>query len=251
VQKGSMQAQGAITFRIRRFQPAEQPSPYYQEYYLPLNRESTLLDGLIYIREELDGTLAFRCSCRSAICGSCGLRVNDKAVLACHTRIGEVLDSQDQAIIVLEPLRNLPVIKDLIVDFGEIFSRLEKIQPWLNTAGHRPPANSEHLVMPDQQYHDLNRIDVCILCGICFSECPVMAKDRSFLGPVALVKSRRFLLDSRDVASRGRLQQLLEMGILKCQEFDHCPVECPKGISLAEDIMRPLQEQIRELGIAE
>jgi succinate dehydrogenase/fumarate reductase iron-sulfur protein len=236
-----MSSRQEFLFRIQRFDSTLRPTPYFQEYVIAWEPDATILDSLIYIKEQQDNTLVFRCSCRSAICGSCAVRVNNKGVLACHTKLREVITDQSESIIIIEPLKNLPLIKDLVVDFEDIFTRLRKIQPWLNTGGYHPPSDKEHLVYPDQNYHQLNHIDNCILCGICYSECPVVSERRSFIGPSAAIKALRFILDSRDINHKGRLQQLMELGIPLCREPDRCPVECPKEISLAEDVMKPLQ----------
>ena len=234
-----MKGEQEFSIRVLRFDPEGSESPFFQEYRLSMDQSSTVLDALVKIKETQDSTLTFRCSCRSAICGSCAVRVNDKGILACHTRLEEVV--KDQEPIIIQPLRNLRPIKDLVVDLEVFFEKLKKTQPWLITAGYLPPLNKEHIVYPDEKYQRLNKVDNCTLCAICYSDCPVVAEGSSFIGPAAVVKAMRFLLDSRDVAHKGRCQQLLELGILQCEEPDQCPVECPKGISLAEDVMKPLQ----------
>jgi succinate dehydrogenase/fumarate reductase iron-sulfur protein len=239
-----MRGDREFLLRIQRFDPERGESPYLQEYSVSLDPSSTVLDALIKIKEDIDSSLTFRRSCRSAICGSCAVRVNDKGILACHTRLEEVAKNQDP--IVIEPLRNFRVIKDLVVDMEVFFEKVKKIQPWLITAGYIPPHNKEHIVYPDEKYRQLNKVDNCILCAICYSDCPVVSKNPSFIGPVAAVKAIRFLLDSRDVAHRGRCQQVLELGARQCEEPEQCPVECPKEISLAEDVMKPLQKRSKK-----
>ena len=169
---------------------------------------STVLDGLIRIREEVDGTLSLRCSCRSAICGSCAVRVNGEAGLACNTKIIDVLSGEGNTVTV-EPAGNLPVVKDLVVDFEPFWEKVKAVEPWLQPAGEEP--KTEYLA-PDEDMLHLAGVVSCILCGACVSDCTVMEVDSNFLGPAALAKSYRFVGDPRDDSNQQRFNPLNEYG---------------------------------------
>lgn len=230
-----------ITLQVHRYEPEKDEEPYFQEYRLRVVPGSSLLDALLRAQETQDSSLTFRRSCRSAICGSCGVRANGKAVLACHTPIEELLE--DGGPIVVEPLRNLRVIKDLVVDMGHFFERVKRVQPWLVPREPELPLDRENLVYPDEEYQKLHQsVDNCILCGLCHSDCAVLREDRGFVGPGGIVKSYRFILDARDAIRSARRHQLIALGLHQCGDPENCPVRCPKGISLGHEVMRPLQE---------
>ena len=127
-----------VKINVRRYSPESTSNvPHTQEYLLEMDDSSTVLDGLIKIREEIDGTLSLRCSCRSAICGSCAMRMNGEAGLACNTKIIDVMP-HDGTPILVEPAGNLPVIKDLIVDFEPFWSKVKNVEPWLQPEGEEP-----------------------------------------------------------------------------------------------------------------
>ena len=124
-----------VKMSVRRFDPdVDVPESRFQEYDLELTEASTVLDGLIHIREEIDGTLALRCSCRSAICGSCAMRINGHACLACNTRVTDALPA-DGGPIVVEPAGNMDVIKDLVVDMKLFWDKIRAVEPWLQPQG--------------------------------------------------------------------------------------------------------------------
>ncbi|MDH5563064.1 MAG: succinate dehydrogenase/fumarate reductase iron-sulfur subunit [Nitrospirota bacterium] len=179
------------TLRVRRYNPEQDhPSPYYQEYDLAFDPSDSVLDGLIKVRETIDDSLTLRCSCRGAICGSCGMRINGHAALACKTKIisvaplGETID--------VEPMNNMPVIKDLVTDMAPFWEKIRQIQPWLRPAEPAPVA--EYLAPPESMNH-LAGVMSCIMCGVCVSDCTVLEVDTNFLGPAALAKAYRFVAD--------------------------------------------------------
>lgn len=230
-----------ITLQVHRFDPEKDEVPYFQEYRLRVAPGSSLLDALLLLQETQDSSLAFRRSCRSAICGSCGVRANSVAVLACHTPVEELMEGRGA--IVVEPLGNLRVIKDLVVDMAHFFERVKRVQPWLVPREPELPLDRENLVYPDEEYQKLHQtVDNCILCGLCHSDCAVLKEDRGFVGPEGIVKSYRFILDARDALRAARRHQLIALGLHQCRDPESCPVRCPKEISLGRDVMRPLQK---------
>ena len=234
-----------VTFKIRRFDPdAPAPAPRFQEYTLEMNESNTVLDGLIRIREEVDGTLALRCSCRSAICGSCAMRINGQAGLACNTLIIHALP-RDGGPIVVEPAGNLTVQKDLVVDFAPFWSKVRQVQPWLQPEGPEP--ETEYIAPAEDMQH-LTGVMACIMCGACVSDCTVLGVDENFLGPAALAKAYRFVRDPRDDADNSRLGSLNEYGgVWDCTRCMQCVEVCPKGVDPMGRIMS-LRDRAMEEG---
>ena len=234
-----------VKLSVRRFDPESTGNvDHFQEYQLEMDESATVLDSLINIREEIDGTLSLRCSCRSAICGSCAVRINGEAGLACNTKVMDVTPDDGSSIIV-EPAGNLPVIKDLIVDFEPFWTKVKTVEPWLQPDGKEP--DTEYLA-PDEDMLHLAGVVSCILCGACVSDCTVMEVDSNFLGPAALAKSYRFVSDPRDDADSERLTKLNEYGgVWDCTRCLKCVEVCPKGVAPMDRIMS-LREKVMESG---
>ena len=234
-----------VTLRVRRFDPDSHPAvPRYQEYTLEMTESNTVLDGLIRIREEMDGTLGLRCSCRSAICGSCAMRINGQAGLACNTLLINAIP-KDGGPIVVEPAGNLEVQKDLIVDFAPFWSKVRAVQPWLQPDGPEPEIE---YIAPAEDMQHLTGVMACIMCGACVSDCTVLSVDQNFLGPAALAKSYRFVRDPRDDADNSRLGALNEYGgVWDCTRCMQCVEVCPKGVDPMGRIMA-LRDRAMEAG---
>ncbi len=234
-----------VTFNVKRFDPdSDRPAAYYQEYELELDDSSTVLDGLIKIREEMDGTLTLRCSCRSAICGSCAMRVNGQAGLACNTLVTRALPSNGAPILV-EPAGNLEVIKDLVVDFAPFWDKVRAVEPWLQPEGPEP---ADEYVVPGEAMLHLAEVMGCIMCGACVSDCTVLEVDSNFLGPAALAKAYRFVGDPRDAADLPRLGKLDEYGgVWDCTRCMQCVEVCPKDVAPMDRIMA-LRDKAIEAG---
>ena len=224
-----------VTLGVKRFDPdVDRPGPYYQEYRLEMDESATVLDGLIRVREEIDGTLALRCSCRSAICGSCAMRINGHAALACNTKAADAMAASGGAILV-EPAGNSDVVKDLVVDMAPFWDNVRAVQPWLQPGGAVP--DEEYVASNESMVH-LSGVMTCIMCGACASDCTVMAVDPSFLGPAALAKAYRFVGDPRDDADETRLAELTRPGgIWDCTRCMQCVEVCPKDVDPMGRIM--------------
>jgi len=232
------------TLQVKRFNPDSSGSEsYYQDYTIEMDDSATVLDGLIKVREEVDGTLALRCSCRSAICGSCAMRVNGQAALACNTKLADAVS--DGGPIVIEPAGNMQVIKDLVVDFKPFWDKVRAVEPWLQNRGPKPEA--EYIAPNDAMLH-LANVMSCIMCGACVSDCTVLEVDSNFLGPAALAKAYRFVADPRDDADQGRLGALNEYGgVWDCTRCMQCIEVCPKGVAPMDRIMS-LRDRAMEAG---
>ena len=233
-----------VVVSVRRYNPEDKENPsYWQEYNLEVEETSSVLDSLIKIREEEDGTLALRCSCRSAICGSCAMRINGHAKLACNTRISDVV--ADGGTVTVEPAGVMPVVKDLVVDQTLFWDKVRQVSPWLQPEGEEPEA--EYLA-PNSDMTHLAGVMACIMCGACVSDCTVMEMDKNFIGPAALAKAYRFAADPRDAEDSSRLSALSEYGgVWDCTRCFECVEVCPKGVAPMDRIMA-LRDKAMEIG---
>jgi len=238
-----------VTLKVRRFDPdAVSPAPYWQDFPVAIADSATVLDALIQIREEVDGTLSLRCSCRSAICGSCTMRINGHACLACKTQARNAVDQEN--VIIVEPAGVMPVLKDLVVDFDLFWDKIMAVEPYLQPQGPEP--EQEYIASNESMLH-LSGVTACIMCGACVSDCTVLEVDPTFLGPAALAKAYRFTADPRDGdasgESRDRLRMLNEpTGMWDCTRCFECVQVCPKGVAPMDRIMA-LRDQAMAAGL--
>jgi succinate dehydrogenase iron-sulfur subunit len=214
-----------------------------REYEIDAPEWATLLDVLDIIKDRHDGTLSYRKSCRMMICGSCGMRMDGAAVLACKTRMYEIAERGH--VPVISPMGNLPVIKDLVVDQGPFWEKIRAVKPWLDP-GYDEVAEKERIVS-QQQMNVIHKEALCIMCGCCVSECNSMESDPEFLGPAALAKGFRFVGDARDQTAAERLDKLNdEHGIWDCTRCYFCNQRCPKGVDPRDAIAKLGAESIKE-----
>ncbi len=225
--------------KIRRYDPATGAAPYWDEHTVDLEPHRSVLEGILQARDGSDGSIGVRCSCRSAICGSCGVRVNGKPGLACHTHLDDALASAgEDGVIEVEPMGNMPIIKDLIVDMDAVhWKKIQRVTPWL--IGKEPVPEREYIVSRESMI-DVTQSMACIQCGACVSDCLSMEVDPLFVGPAALAKTYRFVGDPRDAAHEQRLKDLGEdkHGIYDCTHCFKCIEACPKGVAPMNQIMR-------------
>src|ERR687896_967440 len=226
------------TLKVRRYDPESGQAAYWHDYSVDLDPERSVLDGILQVRDREDASLAIRCSCRAAICGSCGVRINGKSALACNTRISDAAEGAHNGAITVEPMGNMPVIKDLIVDMDAVhWKKVQRVVPWLLPEG--PPPEREHIV-PAEAMIDVTQSMACIQCGVCVSACLSMEVDPNFSGPAALAKAYRFVGDPRDAHHEERLRDLAEdpHGIYDCTHCFACIEVCPKDVAPMDQIMR-------------
>ena len=266
------------TIKVRRFQPESGEGPYWEQFNVDLDPSLSVLDGLLQAKDNEDGSLAVRCSCRAAICGSCGMKVNGQSTLGCKTQIGEAQEQANKMLaatgstaaqasspirgegeyavagvpsdspIVIEPMGNMPVIKDLITDMESThWTKIRRVTPWL--LPHGEPPEREYVVEPESMI-DITQSMACIQCGACVSSCLSMEADPGFIGPAALAKAYRFVGDPRDAETAERLHDLAEdpHGIYDCTHCFSCIDACPKGVAPMDQIMR-LRRRAGEEGI--
>ncbi|MFL5782772.1 MAG: succinate dehydrogenase/fumarate reductase iron-sulfur subunit [Thermoleophilaceae bacterium] len=235
--------------KIRRYDPESGRPAYWEEFGVDLPAERSVLDGILRAKNDQDGSLAIRCSCQAAICGSCGVRINGKSRLACNTKLGEAADGAPNGAIVVEPMGNMPVIKDLIVDMDAVhWKKVQRVVPWLLPEGD-PPAR-EYIVDPESMI-DITQSMACIHCGACNSACLSMEVDPDFIGPAALAKAYRFVGDPRDAHTEDRLLDLAEdeHGIYDCTHCFACIEVCPKDVAPMNQIMRLRRRATQDFGI--
>lgn len=234
-----------ILFQVMRYDPRRDVEPYWAEYHVPVDDGDTVLMALMRIREDIDGTLAFRASCRSGICGSDGMVINGRSRLACKTQVAPMVSAKGR--VVLEPLRNLRYVKDLVVDQTPFWQKFQRVEPYL-MPDEPPPARERRMAMPQAEFDLLSKASDCIFCEICYSECPINGVDRGFLGPQALIKAFRFEFDPRDDGAASRYAPLSNVeGAWRCRTTFNCTDSCPKGIPITEGIQRLKKKLAGEL----
>src|SRR5215212_3085763 len=232
-----------FTLKVRRFKPEDRQGPYWESFDVELDPTLSVLDGLLQAKDRDDGSLAVRCSCRAAICGSCGVKINGQSALACKTQLQHASDEAarregDDPVIVVEPMGNMPVIKDLITDMESThWTKVRRVTPWLLPGGEEPEREN---VVPPETMIDITQTMACIQCGACVSACLAMEADPEFIGPAALAKAYRFVGDPRDSQRRERLYDLAQdpHGIYDCTHCFACIDACPKGVAPMDQIMR-------------
>src|SRR4051812_24631684 len=273
------------TIKVRRFQPESGEGPYWEQFSVDLDPSLSVLDGLLQAKDREDGSLAVRCSCRAAICGSCGMKINGQSGLGCKTQIGEAQEQANKmkgatgvtaaeasspigaqapeaqdavratgqveagpgttavttesvAPIIIEPMGNMPVIKDLITDMESThWAKIRRVTPWL--LPHGEPPEREYVVEPEAMI-DITQSMACIQCGVCVSACLSLEVDPDFVGPAASAKAYRFVGDPRDAHTEDRLLDLAQdpHGIYDCTHCFACVEVCPKDVAPMNQIMR-------------
>ncbi len=204
---------------------------------------ANLLDVLDIIKDQVDGTLAYRKSCRMMICGSCGMRIDGGAVLACKARMKPFADAGHEPVI--SAMGNLPVIKDLVVDMDPFWQKIRAMKPWLQP-GYVEPDEGKEFRISQEQLEVIHKESLCINCGCCVSECNSMEADPEFLGPAALAKGMRFVGDARDGTTIERLEAYnSEHGIWDCTRCYFCQERCPKGVDPRDAIAKLGAESIK------
>jgi succinate dehydrogenase / fumarate reductase iron-sulfur subunit len=226
-----------VVFKIKRWNP-EIGRFEINIYEIPVYRGMTVLDGLTYIKENIDHTLAFRRSCRMGVCGTCGVIINGKPKLACSTQIIEL----NSRTIVVEPLKNLPLVRDLIIDHSPFFEKQRKIKPYIirNDVEEYWNPTREYIQKPEELEEYL-QFSYCLTCALCHSACPTSGINLNYLGPQALMNAYRFIADNRDEGILERLEIVdTPDGCWGCHLAGSCSDVCPKGVdpALAIQLLR-------------
>ena len=231
-----------VALKIWRFDP-QSGERALKEYNVEAPEWACLLDVLDLIKDQVDGSLAYRKSCRMMICGSCGMRMDGRAVLACKERMAPIVERGH--IPVISAMGNLPILKDLVVDMDPFWGKIRAMKPWLQP-GYDEVLEKERIVS-QQQMNAIHKEALCIMCGCCVSECNSMESDPDFLGPAALAKGFRFVGDPRDQTAPERLNDLNEEhGIWDCTRCYFCNQRCPKGVDPRDAIAKLGAESVDE-----
>ncbi|MGK7873424.1 MAG: succinate dehydrogenase/fumarate reductase iron-sulfur subunit [Xenococcaceae cyanobacterium] len=226
-------------------------APRVQTYTLDVEPGNTVLECLNRIKWELDGSLTFRKNCRNTICGSCAMRINGRSALACKENVANELARQQQRFdskmpeIIVAPMGNMPVIKDLVVDMQSFWDNLEAVDPYVSTSSRAIPER-EFLQTP-QERSRLDQTGNCIMCGACYSECNAREVNPEFVGPHALAKAQRMVVDSRDDDTEARLEKYNQgtQGVWGCTRCYMCNAVCPMEVAPMDQISK-IKQQILE-----
>jgi len=231
-----------VALKIWRSSP-ETGKPELVRYEVEAPEWACLLDVLDIVKDTVDGTLAYRKSCRMMICGSCGMRMDGRAILACRERMKPIVDAGH--VPTIAPMGNLPVLKDLVVDMDPFWQKIRAMKPWLDPGYEVYP--EREFVHSQEAMNPITKEALCIQCGCCVSECNSMEADPEFLGPAALAKGFRFVGDPRDRDKVPRLQEYnSEHGIWDCTRCYFCNERCPKGVDPRDAIAKLGAESIKE-----
>jgi succinate dehydrogenase / fumarate reductase iron-sulfur subunit len=229
-----------MRFKIKRFDGVDSR---YDTFEVSLKPHISVLEALFQIQDEQDSSLSFRYSCRGAVCGSCAMLINKKHRLACRTQVSEIAGESVLGVsssgafakpeiktgndILVEPLPNLTVIKDLIVDMKPFFKHYEDVQPWFPDL----PAGSREIPMSPEDVKKVDRYAACIMCGLCYGACPAAARNKDYLGPAAIARAWRFYADTRNVNTEDILKLVdSETGVWLCNQVYRCVEVCPKDV---------------------
>lgn len=215
-----------VTLSILRFDPEKDEKPYRKDYKIDVEPTFRILDCLDKIKWDIDGSLTYRRSCSHGICGSDAMKINGKNMLACQVLVQDF----KKKYITIDPLPALPIIKDLVVDMDDFFSKYEVIKPYLITKS-QPPVKERYQSQEDRALID--EAVNCILCGACSASCPSLWTNDQYLAPAALLKAYRFIFDSRDEDNGERLDIIDSPdGLWRCHTIFNCVEVCPKEINI-------------------
>lgn len=224
-----------ITLKIHRFDETHNPQKWVDSYVVAAEPTDRVLDALLEVARTQDATLTFRKSCAHGVCGSDAMRINGREALACKALIRDVTDDDEgQRTIEIEPLRHLPIVRDLVVDQEPFFDKYRSVHPFLSP--RNAPPEREYIQSPEERelFDDPTK---CINCSACYSACPVLEKNPHFLGPAALVQAARFVFDSRDMGLEARIDILDRAdGVWACENHFECTRVCPRDIKVTKMI---------------
>lgn len=214
-------------FRVFRYNPEKDEKPHHQTFNIKIDNRMTILDALENIKHEQDASLTFRRSCRSGICGSCAMKINRLSKLACKTRA--ITEVERHGKVLIEPMENMPPIRDLVVDMGEFWREIDRGTPWL-VWDEKPSDSMKENLLSNEQQQISGKLADCIMCGCCFSDCLSRTYDRNFNGPASLAKIYRFVCDPRDMEGAKRVHGLVETGLWSCTHCYFCWSQCPRDV---------------------
>ena len=227
--------QRVVNVKIRRYDPEVAPDANWQVFQVPVEKGDRVIDALHQIKGYQDGSLTFRRSCAHGVCGSDAMRINGVNRLAFKVLLKDLGDT-----ILIEPIKGLPVEKDLIVDMEPFFEAYRSVKPFLITDGREPTRERLQSAEDRARFDDTTK---CILCAACTSSCPSFWAQPEYIGPAAIVNAHRFIFDSRDDAAEERLEILADKdGVWRCRTIFNCTDACPRGIHITQAILEVSSE---------
>lgn len=229
-------ADDTITLEVTRYRPEQDAKPTFQRYKVPYRTDWVVLDALNWIKDNVDGTLSFRWSCRMGVCGSCGMMVNGVPKLTCAVFLRDYFPDP----IRVEPLAHFPIERDLVIVLDDFMHKLQAIKPWIiRREGEEKPVSEGEYRQTPAQLARYKQFSMCINCMLCYAACPVMGLEPEFIGPAALALGMRYNLDSRDQGREERQQVVAsQKGIWECTFVGECSVVCPKDVDPAGAIQQ-------------
>lgn len=228
-------AERTITLEVFRYRPDKEQEPTFQSYTVPYREDWVVLDALNYLKDEMDGSLSYRWSCRMGVCGSCGMMVNGTPRLSCSAFLKEYYPGTVR----IEPLANFPVERDLVINLDEFMKKLKSVKPWIIREQEQPVSQGEYRQTP-AQLANFKQYSMCINCLLCYAACPVYGlTNQEFVGPAALALAHRYNLDSRDQGQSVRNDVVFSHeAIWECTFVGECSVVCPKDVDPAGAIQQ-------------
>ncbi len=224
--------QKTIEIEVLRYNPETDTEPHQQVFDVPFTDDMSVLQGVQYIKDYLDGSLSFRWSCRMAICGSCGMMINGIPNLSCQTFLRDYYPGRVR----VEALAHFPIERDLVINMEGFMEKLESIQPYIIPKEARPLAQGEYLQTP-AQLNAYEQFSSCINCMLCYAACPQFGLNPDFVGPAALALLHRYNIDSRDGGKAQRMELVnSEEGVFNCTAVGYCSEVCPKHVDPANAV---------------
>ena len=221
-----------LQVEVMRYDPEQDSEPHFNTYTVPCEPDWAILDALIYIKDYLDTTLAFRWSCHMMVCGSCGMMVNGEPSLTCKTFVRDLPDN-----VRIEPLENFPIERDLVVVLDDVMEKLQRARPYI-IRKDPPPEDGEHIQSRGALYK-FKQYTMCVNCMCCYAACPQYALDSKFVGPAVLTLAHRYNIDSRDQGKSERLDILADHdGVWNCSFVGACSEVCPKDVDPAAAVQQ-------------
>lgn len=221
-----------IHMEVLRYRPEQDDEPFFQTYQVPFTDDMSVLQGLQYIKDELDSTLSYRWSCRMAICGSCGMMINGVPNLSCHTFLRDFYPNPLR----VEPLNHFPIERDLVIGAGDFIAKLESIKPYIIPKEPRTLEQGEYLQTP-AELERYEQYSSCINCMLCYAACPQYGMNSEFIGPGVMALLHRYNSDTRDGGQDQRMDLVsAEEGVWNCTAVGYCSEVCPKGVDPANAV---------------
>jgi fumarate reductase iron-sulfur subunit len=224
--------QKVIEIEVLRYHPEKDKEPHKQVFEVPFTDDMSVLQGVQYIKDYLDGSLSFRWSCRMAICGSCGMMINGEPSLSCQTFLRDYYPARVR----VEALSHFPIERDLVINMEGFMEKLESIQPYIIPKEPRTLQEGEYLQTPEQ-LNEYEQFSSCINCLLCYAACPQFGLNSSFIGPAATALLHRYNVDSRDGGKAQRMELVnSEEGVFNCTAVGYCSEVCPKHVDPANAV---------------